>query len=307
MPTIDAVITWVNGSDPEFIKLKNQYLNPKLKEKGTQSFGVLDTRFKNIGELEFCIKLIRKNLKFISTIYVLTNGQIPPFFDEHFAKNYNSKLVTHSCIFEGEFSSYLPVFNSRSIEAMLTKIPNLSEKFLYFNDDFFIAKSIKKEEFFIENKIILHGTYRFKNIWLDRLHRTLDNKFYIGTVGLRKESKYFPRRLLYFSPSHAPYPILKTKLKESIIEWGGFEKIIKFKFRNENQPWPIGLYINKMASENNIIFKKCKNIGYYHGKENGKFDFSISNNMSMFSLQSLDMLPENEQNKAILFLSNLSK
>lgn len=306
MTKIDAVITWVDGNDPEFNKLKNSYLEKELKTKGVQPFGVLDTRFRDIGELEFCIKLIRKNLDFIDTVYIVTNGQKPIFLNEEFAAQYNSKLVSHSTIFGTRYKEFLPVFNSQSIEAMLPRIPNLSERFLYFNDDFFIAKHTKLESFFLGDKIISHGAYRFKNIWLDRIHRAINNKFYVSTVGLRKESKLFPRKLLYFSPSHAPYAIEKIKLEEAIQEWGGYESIIKFKFRNELQPWPIGLYINKMASENKIIYKDCKNIGYYHGVQDGKFDFKLTDNIEMFSLQSLDTLSEIEKDKAVSFLTKLS-
>src|SRR5699024_4430057 len=139
MNKIDAVITWVDGSDPGFNILKETHLKKEIKLKGTQHFGTIDTRFNDIGELEFCIRLIRKNLKFIDTIYIVTNGQKPPFFNDQFSKAYNSKIITHSTLFGCKYKKFLPVFNSRSIEAMLTHIPNISERFLYFNDDFFIA------------------------------------------------------------------------------------------------------------------------------------------------------------------------
>lgn len=306
MSKIDAVITWVDGSDPTFNLQKETHLKKELTLKGTQSFGTLETRFNNVGELEFCIKLIRKNLDFIDTIYIVTNGQKPKFLNEDFAIRYNSKIVTHSTIFGAKYKKFLPVFNSQSIEAMLSRIPNLSERFLYFNDDFFIAKRMPLKSFFLGDKIVSHGVYRFKNIWLDRIHRVINNKFYISTVGLRRESKFFPRKLFYFSPSHVPYAIEKTKLEEAIKEWGGYERIIKFKFRNKYQPWPIGLYINKMALEHKIIFKDCRNIGYYHGVQDGKFDFKLTDNIEMFSLQSLDTLPETEKDKAVSFLTNLS-
>lgn len=42
---------------------------------------------------------------------------------------------------------YLPTFNSHVIEANLHKIPNLSEHFIYFNDDVFVAKPLQKAIF----------------------------------------------------------------------------------------------------------------------------------------------------------------
>lgn len=306
MSKIDAVITWVDGNDPDFIESKAKYLKKEKGEKGVQDFGLLETRFVNIGELKYCIKLIRKNLKFINKIFIFTNGQRPNFMNDEFTEQYGLILVDHETVFGQNYERFLPVFNSQSIEAMLARIPGLSEFFLYFNDDFFVAREMYKEDFFSNDGVVLHGVHRFKNKWLDRVHRVFDRQFYVGTVGLRRESNKFPKKLFYFSPIHAPYAIEKKMLVEAIEDWGGYEKIIKYKFRNEFQPWPIGLYINKMARENKIIYKPTDEIGYFHGAPNKKFDFILDPQMTMFSLQSLDTLPDVEGEIAIKFLKKLA-
>src|SRR5690606_9721486 len=45
-------------------------------------------------------------------------------------------------------TKYLPVFNSSLIEIYLHKIPGLADRFVYFNDDFFIINNITEERFF---------------------------------------------------------------------------------------------------------------------------------------------------------------
>jgi len=42
---------------------------------------------------------------------------------------------------------YLPIFNSNAIELNMHKIKELSENFVYFNDDMFVLKEMKKEAF----------------------------------------------------------------------------------------------------------------------------------------------------------------
>jgi hypothetical protein len=42
-------------------------------------------------------------------------------------------------VFSG-LEDFLPTFNIRSIDAVLYKIKDLSEKFIYFNDDMFLIK-----------------------------------------------------------------------------------------------------------------------------------------------------------------------
>ena len=53
----------------------------------------------------------------------------------------------------------LPTFNIRSIDALLFKIKNLSNKFIYFNDDMFLIKETSKEEWFKDNKAVLTGSW----------------------------------------------------------------------------------------------------------------------------------------------------
>ena len=44
--------------------------------------------------------------------------------------------------------NHIPTFNSNAIEMRLHHINGLSKNFLSFNDDFFIGRSCKKEDFF---------------------------------------------------------------------------------------------------------------------------------------------------------------
>lgn len=304
MNSIDAVITWVDGDDPEFIRVRNTYKKELEGQDGLQSFGLLDTRFKNIGEVEYCIRLIRKNLKFVRKIFLVTNGQVPDFIDQEFFESHGVEVVFHKSIFSG-FEKYLPVFNSRSIEAMLVNIPKLSDRFLYFNDDVFVASEMTVKDFFVNDKVVACGAFRFKSKWLDRIHRFFNREFYVGTVGFRNESKCFPGFLKYFTPMHAPYFVVKSVMSKSIADSGGFENIIKYKFRNASQSWPLGLYLNEMARQERLLYKQAKNVGYFHGAKGRSFDFKLDEGMKVFSLQSLDTLSEVEAKKAILFLKRL--
>lgn len=49
----------------------------------------------------------------------------------------------------------IPCFNSTVIEYFLPFIPNLSEKFLYGNDDTFFGNETKPEDFFVGDKPIV--------------------------------------------------------------------------------------------------------------------------------------------------------
>lgn len=48
-------------------------------------------------------------------------------------------------------SQYLPLFSSNSIEVPICRIPNLSEHFVYFNDDCFLTAASPRSVFFDAN------------------------------------------------------------------------------------------------------------------------------------------------------------
>lgn len=300
--SVDAVITWVDGEDPEFVISKEKYKKKELgSNTGVLESGLLNTRFNSVGEVLYCIQLIRKNLIWVNKIFLLTNGQVPGFLTEEFIDEFGVILITHSEVF-GEYDKYLPVFNSRSIEAMLSEIPNISEEFIYFNDDVFVINSMLYSDFKVREKYIITGQMRFKDNRLDYAHRLLNFKYVKGTVGKRAESKKYPNKLMYFTPFHGPYLVNRDMYRKSIQNNGGYENIIKYKFRNENQAWAIGLYINYLAERKLLSRKYDRDCGYYHGEHDSGFDLNRFNNLKFISVQSLDCLPASEINKVLNYL-----
>jgi len=56
-------------------------------------------------------------------------------------------VVTHSQIFREKTD--LPNFNSNAIEVAIHRIPGLSRRFLYFNDDFMVTKNVTITDFWV--------------------------------------------------------------------------------------------------------------------------------------------------------------
>ena len=65
---IDLVITWVNGSDPRFIKELSQI-------KGQDVSEIESNRFKDMNQLKYTIRSFEKYAPWIRNIVLLTNGQ----------------------------------------------------------------------------------------------------------------------------------------------------------------------------------------------------------------------------------------
>lgn len=73
---------------------------------------------------------------------LLQHGHLPEWLD---TTNPKLNIVKHEDYIPKE---YLPTFNSHTIELNFHRIEGLEEHFVYFNDDEFIIKNVKKEDFF---------------------------------------------------------------------------------------------------------------------------------------------------------------
>jgi hypothetical protein len=134
---IDFVISWVDGNDEEWLNKKNNYL-PQNKKK----YDVRKQRFRDWDNLKYLFRGIEKNADWVNHIYLVTPGHFPEWINRD-----NSKitLINQDILFE---ERYLPTFNNCAVELMMHKIPGISDKFVYFNDDMFILKTVSEEDFF---------------------------------------------------------------------------------------------------------------------------------------------------------------
>ncbi|GGY75656.1 stealth conserved region 3 domain-containing protein [Streptomyces omiyaensis] len=146
---IDAVYTWVDGSDVNWLERKNAV----LASMGivTEDAATSAARFRNRDELRFSLRSLDMYAPWIRNIYLVTDQQVPPWLD---TRHPRVRVVDHTEIFGGEGS--LPTYNSHAIESRLHHIDGLAEHFLYFNDDVFAARPIQPSLFFLGNGASKH-------------------------------------------------------------------------------------------------------------------------------------------------------
>jgi hypothetical protein len=136
MPSdIDFVLPWVNGNDEAWQADSQKYASD-------DQHGSSVCRFRDWGLLPYWFRGVEKYAPWVRKVHFVTCGHCPKWLNlEHPKLNF----VKHSDYMPQE---YLPTFNSNSIEINFHRIKNLAEKFVLFNDDFFIIKSICQEDFF---------------------------------------------------------------------------------------------------------------------------------------------------------------
>lgn len=141
---IDLVISYVDNQEPIWRKTFIDYCvrtNNRIKIADLHS-----NRYEDIGLIKYHLKLVEKNLPWLNKIYLLLSNK------EQAPKNLpnNCDIVLHNQFIPHK---YLPTFNSTTIEMFLWNIPNLSEKFIYANDDMLPIKPLKPSDFFLDKTI----------------------------------------------------------------------------------------------------------------------------------------------------------
>lgn len=187
---IDMVYLWCDGNETAFKKRKQQYL--KLEDNSEQENieAVGNLRFYDNEELKYSLRSLELYAPWINHVYIVTDRQVPKWLNTDYEK---VTVVDHSEIMPQEC---IPCFNSGVIEYFLPFIPNLSEKFLYGNDDTFFGKKVYPEDFFAGDKPIV----RVKEIRRKKLlYYHLKEYTYYGTIvnSLELLEKAYGKRLSY--------------------------------------------------------------------------------------------------------------
>lgn len=133
---IDFVVTWLDSSDPNWQKEYNKY-------KGVSSVGDQSSaRFRDWDLFKFWFRAVENYAPWVNKVFLITNGTFPKWIN---TDNPKLVLVKHSDYIPERF---LPTFNSCTIELHMNKIKELSEHFVYFNDDMYINAPVTPEYYF---------------------------------------------------------------------------------------------------------------------------------------------------------------
>lgn len=151
---IDLVLTWVNGTDPEFLRKLHDYEPDNASETDA-------SRFKDMNQLKYAIRSFQKYAPWIRDTILVTNGQVPVWLN---TDHPNVRVVTHQEIFDNPISE-LPTFSSPAIEINMHKIPGLSNRFIYANDDYFLMRPICPDSFLTPNDEIILYPKEYPTHW----------------------------------------------------------------------------------------------------------------------------------------------
>jgi len=213
MSEIDIVLLWVDGNDPEWQK---EYRKQKESLTESDALATGASRYQDWNNLEYIFRGIEKFMPWVRKIHFITYGHFPTWL-----KVDHSKLVIHrhQDIFQNP--DHLPTFNSNAIEFNMIGIPDLSEKFILFNDDSFVLKPTSPDRFFQNNLPVdflalgfphrgyLYHHLRKHTVFMDTMVNNIEalNLHFRKQELLRKHNSFF---------YHQSYPIV-FRLKNFLV------------------------------------------------------------------------------------------
>ncbi len=260
---IDFVVAYVDDCDPKWQSKRDRYADTADK---------ISKRYRSWDNLHYWFRCIAKYAPWVHRIFLLTDDQVPDWLNLD-----NEKIVTvdHRDFIPEE---YLPVFSSHPIELNLHRIKELSEQFVYFNDDVFVTATVKPDLFF-KNGLpceypaqspykakdpsfshILYNNIAAINQKYDRIEvlRKYKNLFYSpkNTDGMKKNlfySFYQGKSFFGFENLHVSSCLLKSAIEAC---WKEFEyeldNTCRHRFRSEEDVnqylFTYYLYVNGLFS-----------------------------------------------------------
>ena len=219
----DIVYLWVNGNDPVW-RAKRQRAAQKLCTSSRSAmalYGNVEGRFRDNDELRYSLRALERFFPGHGHVYVVTDGQAPAWLKP----SNRLTLVDHRELIPAQS---LPTFDSGNIESYIHRIPGLSERYFYFNDDVFFGAPVKLSDWFWSGGVYtawsddaavtdeplrpdatsLENACRLSGQWLGNRHP-------LSVTGHGPEQQPDEHyRHTFRTFAHAPRPMLKSLLFE---------------------------------------------------------------------------------------------
>lgn len=203
------------------------------------------------------------------------------------------KIINHKDFIPKQ---YLPTFSANPIELNLHRVSELSENFVYFNDDMFIINEVTPNSFFQNNMPCFEGIFgcifpssKIAHIILNNLE--IINKYFIkkdvinsnrdlwfndvyGELIERNIALEFWNEFTGFKNSHLPVPVQKSTIQKLWnIEYDKLNETSLRKFRSEKD---INQYLFRYWNlcEGNFVPYRYK--GKYYAIENDNYEQLIT-------------------------------
>jgi hypothetical protein len=145
---VDIVYLWVDGSDTAWRTKRRaaQQQLDALQRQQIAAYGDVEGRFRDNDELRYSLRALDRFFPEHGHVYIVTDSQVPGWLKAH----PQISIVDHRDLIPAQA---LPTFDSSHIESYIHRIPGLSERYFYFNDDVFFGAPVDLDDWFWDEGI----------------------------------------------------------------------------------------------------------------------------------------------------------
>ncbi|MFF2788990.1 Stealth CR1 domain-containing protein [Streptomyces sp. NPDC058049] len=252
---IDAVITWVDAADPAWRRRRDRAAEAEAgsghpsetdRTGGTGGIDLAENRYRDRGELRYCLRSIAAYAPWVRRIFLVTDDQAPAWLA---AGHPRITVIDHR---ELSTEPAAPaVFNSHAIESRLHHIPGLAEHFLYFNDDIFLGRPQRPQNYFLPSGLpkVFHDRRA-----VDPGSRAGDDVFTSSQKVTRQAVEEAVGRTYPHILAHTPYPLTRSAFArvEELLP-GRLAATARSVFRSADDLAPVTLAAHLALAEGHAV------------------------------------------------------
>jgi Stealth protein CR2, conserved region 2/Stealth protein CR1, conserved region 1 len=245
-PLVDIVYLWVDGNDLAW-REKRLAAAARLNTQSRNTiamYGNVEGRYRDNDELRFSLRALDKFFPEHGHVYIVTDGQTPSWL----RNGDGITIIDHKDLIP---VTCLPTFDSGNIESYIHRIPNLSERYFYLNDDVFFGSPVVLSDWFWEDGIYVGWSDEatVSNEPLRKDANALEN-------ACRLSNQWFQSKQLFSADyqhtfrtfAHSPRPMLKSMLFElETIAPQMFETVRSTTFRVWDKPAIVSDFVMRWA------------------------------------------------------------
>lgn len=209
---VDVVYLWVDGNDAAWRSKRDTAALARSPSSDLARYGDVEGRYRDNDELRYSLRALSQFFPDHGHVYIITDNQSPAWL----RSSDRVTLVDHRDLMP---NSALPTFDSGHIESYIHRIPGLSERFFYFNDDVFFGAPVHLDEWFCPEGMYLTWSDDpvVSNEPLRRDANSLDNACRLSDQWMkaRQSPGQDPAyRHTFRTFAHAPRPMRKSLMYE---------------------------------------------------------------------------------------------
>lgn len=296
---VDIVLPFYNDSDPIWKEILYSYMG---SEGSTDRQVTGEERYRDWENLKYWFRGVEQNCKWVNKIFlvVASESQIPKWINKN---NPKLRIVLHKEYIPKEL---LPTFNIMTIENYFCNIEDLSNNYVYCNDDYFFLNPTTRGMFFVDD----YPVYQDNKRELKQLDTSgEDGTFYqILNNGMNLQFNITAYNSNWYPLEHLPVPHKKDFEKEIIDKY-------KQEFINANNKSKFRDRSNYSNHVFNCLYKDTKPYYKFNPYRNSCYvsvrkdtDFNNFKDKDMVCFNDTQLLSQEDfietKNKMIDFLEN---